>query len=241
MSPWLEACQRVAHEAALAEARDRAGWAADDPRVPPFVYRWEHVRQVARNARWLLGQVAADDEVLLAASWLHDARKQERQHAARGAEFARDFLPTTDFPAHKIEAVAGAIAQHEGLWRAAEGWQESEPFRPAPPLQPIEAALLWDADKLSKMGPISLLHVLPYEVGQHARKQTTLTTETLLQRNRRWMDTMAPRLLASFNTLAAQRRGLRLYAALELFWLTAEEELGDPSPDGQAGSSTTST
>jgi HD superfamily phosphodiesterase len=39
---------------------------------PYFNYRLEHVRQVERDARWLLQQVGGDEEVVLAAVWLHD-------------------------------------------------------------------------------------------------------------------------------------------------------------------------
>lgn len=224
-TPWLEAVQAVARDAALAEDRARQGWAAEDPRLPPFPYRWEHVQQVARNGEWLLTQVAADAAVVRAACWLHDVKKQEPHHAARGADFARTFLPQTDFPPDRIEAVVQAIAQHEGLWRAAEGWQPDQPFRPAPPLAPIEVALLWDADKLAKIGPLAFLHFHPAHLADlHAAGHTT-TTEQLLQRNRRWLDTLAPRTLASFNTLAAQRRALHYHAAYDLFWQVAEEGL----------------
>ncbi len=224
MSAWLEACRAVAREAALREDRARAG-VADGARLPAFAYRWEHVQQVAANGRWLLTQVEADAEVVLAACWLHDVRKEEPEHARRGAEFARAFLPESDFPPHKIEAVADAIAQHEGLMRPAAEWSKEagEPFRPAPPLRPIEAGLLWDADKLSKVGPLAFLHYLPaHLLDLHARGEAT-TTDALIARNRRWLDTLAPRLIASFNTVAAQRKAMQLHAATESFWASAEQ------------------
>src|SRR5690606_18767438 len=60
----------------------------------------------------------------------------------RGAEEAERLLQASDFPQEKVNIVVDAIRQHEGMTRPAG----------APPLQPLEAAVLWDADKLSKLG-----------------------------------------------------------------------------------------
>ncbi|MDQ4076400.1 MAG: HD domain-containing protein [Chloroflexota bacterium] len=229
MRSWLAACRQIAHEASLPEDRERLGWDPNDERIPPFRYRWEHVKQVVQNGRWLLTQVEADEETVLAACWLHDVKKGAEDHAMRGAQFAREFLPHTDFPPGKIEAVTQAIAVHQGLFRPADDWRKDsdEPFRPAPPMKPIEAALLWDADKLSKVGPIALLHYLSYELATLERRGESTTTEGLHERNRKWLETMAPRILASFNTRAAQRRAIQLHGAYETFWMAAEEVLRD--------------
>jgi hypothetical protein len=223
---WLEAVEEVAREAAFREARQRQG-TPDAGGEPVYSYRWEHVQQVAKNAGWLLANTEADPDIVLAACWLHDVKKGEENHARRGADFARSFLPVTDFPRKKIERVADAIEQHEGLWRAASDWEEEAalPFRAAPPIEPIEAAVVWDADKLSKMGPISLLHFLPSQILEQQRKGRQLTTEAIIERNREWLDTVAPRMLASFNTVVAQQRALHLHAAFEVFWQAAEETI----------------
>jgi hypothetical protein len=193
--------------------------------VPPFAYRWEHIRQVVRNGLWLLEHLPADHDVVLAACWLHDVKKGEREHAQAGADFARAFLPTVGFPVAKIEGVANAIGQHEGLWRASKEWERDQnlPFRPAPPIEPIEAAILWDADKLAKVGPIAFIHFLPGYIRGREERGEAATTEAILTRNRDWLETITPRTIASFNTVAAQRRAMQLHAAHELFWRTAEE------------------
>src|SRR5690606_14553585 len=137
------------------------GWRATAERPHPFSYRWEHVQQVVRNGLWLARQYeGADADVVLAACWLHDAKKAEKNHAARGAELALTLLAELDFPQQKAGRVAEAIGLHEGLYRPAADWSEAsgEPFRAAPPLRPLEAAILWDADKLAKVGPISHFH-----------------------------------------------------------------------------------
>ncbi|MGH2544376.1 MAG: HD domain-containing protein [Ardenticatenaceae bacterium] len=227
MQDWLAACRTVAHDAALAEERERMGWMVHEDREPPLCYRWEHVRRVVGNARWLLAQLPADQEVVIAAAWLHDVKKGAKDHGALGAEFAREFLPTTDFPPDRIEAAADAIMKHVGLFRPANDWSESEgaPFRPAPPLQPIEAAIVWDADKLSKVGPVGLVHFMFFELAALQRRGESMTTEAFHEPNRRWLDTVAPRILMSFNTIAAQRKAFQLHAAYESFWLAEDEAL----------------
>lgn len=222
---WLPAVRDAARESALANDRKRQGWPEDDPRVPPFAYRWEHIQQVVRNGLWLLEHLSADRDVVLAACWLHDVKKSEREHARAGADFARAFLPTVGFPPEKVEGVAGAIAMQEWLWRASKEWERDQnlPFRPAPPMEPIEAAILWDADKLAKVGPIAFIHFLPGYIREQEAHREAATTESILTRNRDWLETITPRTIASFNTVAAQRRAMQLHAAHELFWRTAEE------------------
>jgi hypothetical protein len=53
-------------------------------------------------------------------------------------------------PPAKIDAVAEAIAKHKGLWVTK-------------PVEPL-AAVLWDADKLSKLGATAVLHFVGYSI-----------------------------------------------------------------------------
>lgn len=222
---WEQAVKEVACKAALRDDRKRMGWTRHDERMPPFAYRWEHVQQVVRCGRWLLSQVSADADIVIAACWLHDVEKHHAHHGRRGAKFARQFLPTTAFPTKKIESVAKAIELHEGLWRPALGWQKGQPFRAALPLQPIEVALLWDADKLAKIGPTAFLQSHPAHLFELLKKGQSTTTQQLISRNRRWVEITVPRIIASFNTTAAQRKAMELYPALQLFWQTAKKGL----------------
>ena len=135
---WREAAQEQMHAATLAELRGRHG--TDQV---SFNYRWEHVTAVVALALRLAELTRADAETVEAAAWLHDVCKfsHGEQHPQAGAAFARDFLPTTDFPPDKIEAVAAAVADHMGLWRDE-------------PLTVLESQVLWDADK-----PVSYTHL----------------------------------------------------------------------------------
>ena len=113
---------------------------------PNFNYRWEHVSAVVTLATKLARLVGADEEVVEAAAWLHDISKTDGEsHAETGAAFARHFLIKTDFPPDKIQDVALVILDHIGLWRDS-------------PLTNLESMVLWDADKLSKIGLTAAFH-----------------------------------------------------------------------------------
>jgi len=153
---WRSACQALAQARAHEEALQL--WEIPDSQTVPFEYRWEHVKEVVTIALRLCEITGADTEVVEAAAWLHDIRKLEKQHALAGAAEAGPFLQTTDFPAGKIDAVVDAIAKHEGFLRLPG----------APPVEPLEAAVLWDADKLTKLGVGALLFSFasPYVKGE---------------------------------------------------------------------------
>jgi len=153
---WHTVCRQHAHDQAQTEARRK--WQREPEQPLPFNYRWEHVQEVVRLALWLARTLGADLEVVEAAAWLHDVRKEQPQHALAGAEAVAQILTTTDFPVSKIAAVAEVIRKHEGMLRPKH----------ADPLQPLEAAILWDADKLSKLGVQALALLLSSEnlVGQ---------------------------------------------------------------------------
>src|SRR5512133_2582018 len=140
---WRETVKQIARERATAESLELWGQGAGE--APRFNYRWEHLRAVDLLCYRLGRELGADEEVLTAAMWLHDLVKSHEQalpevsDSAAAAEEARHILEGTDFPPSKIDAVCEAIRAHEGLYRDS-------------PLEKLEAAILWDADKLSKLG-----------------------------------------------------------------------------------------
>jgi uncharacterized protein len=154
---WREVVRSAAQTAATAESVQEAGpqaAATESPRWRehdiPFNYRWEHVQAVVRLALRLADLTGADREIVEASAWLHDVAKgRGEDHARDGAVAARKVLIETDFPPAKIDAVADAIAKHKGLWVTE-------------PVEPLEAAVLWDADKLSKLGATAVLHFAGY-------------------------------------------------------------------------------
>lgn len=190
---WRATVKKVALEAALAEAR--ACWGKNDV---AFNYRWEHVQAVVRLAVRLAALTGADGEVVEAAAWLHDVAKPgSKKHGQDGAAAARQILRQTDFPQEKVEAVADAIVKHVGLFTDE-------------PVEPLEAAVVWDADKLSKLGATAVLHFLGYKlmVGEGTTVQWLEELPDLS-----WMERTAH----SFHTAparAAGRKRLEVYRAL---------------------------
>ena len=190
--PWREAVIEAARQAAREENVQKG-------RSPEsgFIYRWEHVQATVRIAIRLAELTGADLDTVEAAAWLHDVAKQDAvDHGRRGAIAARRILAGTDYPRAKIEAVADAIAKHVGLTTTQ-------------PVEPLEAAVLWDADKLTKLGAIAVLHFSWAEISHHQAD-----TEQILSRlpDYGWQQGI----VTSLNTTparAAGRERLEVYKA----------------------------
>ncbi len=204
--PWREAVVAAAERSALAVERER--WGAD----PPFNYRLEHVRAVARIAQQLARRLGADEAVVTAAAWLHDVCKDgEPHHAQRGAEAARSILADTDFPSERIGAVYEAIARHAGLYKDYV-------------VEPLEAAIVWDADKLSKLGATAIVHFIGYGLSPSDK----LTTEDVMRRAQGVLDDWMPKTAASMNTAPAKIMARQRLAAFRGFARQLRREwLGD--------------
>ncbi|MFN8498373.1 MAG: HD domain-containing protein [Anaerolineae bacterium] len=207
---WREAARAAAYDAAMAEGAERG--------EGPFNYRWEHVRAVVKLAGWLARALDADADVVEAAAWLHDVRKSAPEHALAGAREARRILADTDLPREQIAQVADAIEKHEGLFRET-------------PVEPLEAAILWDADKLSKLGATAFLHWLAVGYLSHD------STEALMADNEAWLRSVQPRMAASMNTGPARAEARRRLRAMGAFHaalareLTLEDHVGDAVAD----------
>lgn len=202
-STWREAIRAAMYDATLAELRGRNGTTDVS-----FNYRWEHVTTVVTLALKLAELTGADAEVVEAAAWLHDVCKftTGNRHPQAGAAYARDFLPTTDFPTQKIEAVAEAIADHMGLWRDE-------------PLTVLESQVLWDADKLAKIGLTAVFHWAGgWLAGDEMR---TLADLIARGRNADWQ----AKTVASMHTAPARRAAAARLAAYRALYDELEREL----------------
>lgn len=164
MGEWREHVREMMYRISLEEAQKRTGQLN-----PPFNYRWEHVQAVVQAALHLAAATGADSEVVECAAWLHDVAKDAGEdHPVEGAKIARQLLEQTNFPAEKIESVAIAIENHMGLWRET-------------PLTHLESQVLWDADKLTKIGITAAIHWVCSTMARDKMHTTeSLMTEMIL-------------------------------------------------------------
>lgn len=202
LKDWRKTAQKAMREATERELKLRHG-----KTDPSFNYRWEHVTAVVTLANKLAALTGADAEIVEAAAWLHDIRKEMKdKHPREGAKFAREFLPQTDFPSKKIEAVAKAIEQHMGLWREK-------------PLKNLESQVLWDADKLSKIGLTAAFHWTGSALA--GTKSRELEQIILQARSADWQQ----KTVASMHTKPARRAAQKRLKSFNKLWDKLEAEL----------------
>jgi len=146
---WLSRLRNDVLRITTEAAREHwPGPMADSP--PYYNYRLEHVQQVEREALRLGAEVGGDPDIILASVWIHDRFQPQYDgpdHAARAAEWAEEHLAALGFPRSKVGDVCFAVANH------------SNPPHTIP-AEAKEARLLWDADKLSKIGAINVVAFL---------------------------------------------------------------------------------
>jgi predicted metal-dependent HD superfamily phosphohydrolase len=153
---------------------------------PYFNYRLEHVQQVEREALGLidapgsdLAALRPDREIILAAVWIHDRCQPQyegERHAARAADWAGENLAALGFPAEKTPAVVFAVAHHADAPNTLTA-------------EAVEARILWDADKLTKLGPLAVINTLMSHAAfpEQRASYTSIALEGLeqLERSRR--------------------------------------------------------
>ncbi|TFG34237.1 HD domain-containing protein [Candidatus Thorarchaeota archaeon] len=133
-------------KAAIEEWRD----ASEKQNVPLYNYRFDHVEEVVDLAKYIASDTEANMEVVILAAWLHDLAKpgiggiSAQNHGIVSANLAEEILLRENIdPAITIQ-VSDVIRKHVGLTIEE-------------PLKPIEAQVLWEADKLLKLGLVGLL------------------------------------------------------------------------------------
>ncbi len=205
---WLETVKTIAHERATDESLEL--WGQQPGESARFNYRWEHLLAVKKLCDWLGGELGADMDVLTAAAWLHDTVKSHTREqpdvsdAVVAAGEARRILAGTDFPASKVSAVCDAIRVHEGLYKDH-------------PITQREAAILWDADKLSKLGATHLVHNLCVRTAFDPIFQGKPTdTDLVIGSEEEWLE-IGEKIVGSMNTEPGRREGERRLSFLRQF------------------------
>jgi uncharacterized protein len=144
-----EMIQTTTSEAAIEEWVE----ASNNQKVPLYNYRGDHVEQVVRLAKHLASKTEADLEIIEFAAWFHDSAKPGlggvtiRDHEIASAELAEKWMKKNGYNNSFTEKVCDVIKKHVGLTLER-------------PLEPIEAQILWEADKIHKLGLIGLLQFI---------------------------------------------------------------------------------
>lgn len=121
------------------------------------VHGLDHVRRVVRLALELARREGANEQIVEAAAWLHDARPPEgnggaderHQHQNGSAELAERLLRERGWSDDRIAAVQHCIRAHR--FRSAEETPQT-----------LEAKVLFDADKLDAIGAIGAARAIGY-------------------------------------------------------------------------------
>jgi uncharacterized protein len=163
---------------------------------PLFDYRFDHVENVVHIVKQLARDNNADINIVTIAGWLHDIAKPGMEsiqdHGILSAEIASEVLRKEGVEEKVIENVCDVIRKHVGLTLDE-------------PLTPIEAQILWEADKLVKLGIIGFIHSLVYYV----KFRPGMSSNNLAKEFRDYIP-LAERIAASMDTdsgksLARQR------------------------------------
>lgn len=125
-----------------------------------FDYRFEHTRTVATFALRLAPELGVHPPLAEIAAWLHDIAKcwdpalkkevniqRREEHGLLGGQEAEEYLLGLGLPGEEAYQVRKAIAAHVGY---VKDYTITDPL----------SALIWDADKLSKIGIAGTLHFL---------------------------------------------------------------------------------
>ena len=173
-------------------ATSREEWlkAQQESEVPLFNYRYSHVSQVVTVAKQLAMATGADMDIVTTAAWLHDFAKPGMGdvpgHGEASAKDAREILLKEGIDPDNVERICDAIRKHVGLTLES-------------PLEPLEAQVLWEADKLVKLGVTVFAHMIVYM--QQARPGFSL--KDLADELRDYLS-LAERIATSMNTELAQ-------------------------------------
>jgi len=212
MADWLNALKTGMKEITLPLARKY--WPGVSPDDEPYYnYRYQHVEQVDRDARKLLGAHGGDEDIVLASVWIHDRFKPQfegEEHAVRAAAWADENLAGLGFPTEKVPAVVYAVSNH-----AVFGGKISPEHK--------EAQILWDADKLGKIGAIMVAYIL---CAGGAFPQTKINFFWLQRELHIWKE-RNKNLVNDFHLPLSRELGQKRYNILKAFCDALDEEVGD--------------
>jgi len=215
---WLVRLQEDIYR--LTSEAARLHWPGPDGSTEPYYnYRYEHIRQVEREALRLLEAEGGDAEILLAAVWIHDRYQPQYagppDHGARAANWANENLEGFGFPAVKVPEVCYAVANHSNPPGSLAG-------------QAQEARMLWDADKLTKIGAFP---VIVYLCGFPAFPDKVMTLQSIVDHGF-WHLQRVSHLVENFYFERSRQRARLKLAAERAYYAALAEEAGF-EPEGK--------
>jgi uncharacterized protein len=148
-----EQIRKVVLSTTAAAAIDEWKVSSANQKEPLYNYRGDHIEQVVQLAKYLAFETSADYEVVTLAAWFHDFAKPGlggvviQNHGVASAKLAEKWLIEKGYDTLIVEKVCDAIRKHVGLTLEK-------------PLEPIEAQILWEADKIHKLGLVGLLQYI---------------------------------------------------------------------------------
>jgi uncharacterized protein len=196
-------------------AREEWLKAQQESEVPLFNYRYSHLSQVVAIAKHLAEAAGADMDIVTIAAWLHDFAKpgmgEVPGHGETSATDAKEILLKEGTDPDTVERICDTIRKHVGLTLDS-------------PLQPVEAQILWEADKLVKLGATVFAHMIVYM----EKAKPGFNLKDLADELRDYLS-LAKRIAASMNTERAQELArIRLNAMRSISeLLDAELMLGE--------------
>ncbi len=207
---WERYLQNILREKTEKEAA--ALWKLSGGGIP-FDYRFEHVIAVVRHGKFLQRHEGGNLKIIVAACYLHDIGKsffekegKTKHHGYKSAVMAKEILKDIDdFSDKEIEHVAETIKKHVGLFK--DNVERC-----------IEGKILWDADKLTKVGALSLTHSLAI-----AGAFGGIDTEGIVKRGLKWAE-LVPKIVDGFHTETAKKLGKQRAEILLSFYKQLDNE-----------------
>ncbi|MHA2602716.1 MAG: HD domain-containing protein [Candidatus Thorarchaeota archaeon SMTZ1-83] len=179
--------------------------------VALYDYRFDHVRLVVATAKQMAASLDADMKVVTLAAWLHDIAKPGmggvQKHGEASAEIAREILIQEGIDVRTVERVCDAIRRHVGLTLSER-------------VQPKEAQILWDADKIAKLGVTGLIHFLVNGL----KMKPGLDLHGISHEIRKFI-LLAEKMTASMNTIPGKKMAQERLRTLQNLSRSLDEEL----------------
>ena len=127
--------------------------ATQTQKQPLYNYRLDHIEEVVVLAKHIASGLNVDMDVIILSAWLHDLAKpgvggiSAQHHGIASADLAEEILAQENVDYEKILIVSDVIRKHVGLTLEK-------------PLEPLEAQIIWEADKILKLGLVGFIQGL---------------------------------------------------------------------------------